>query len=1009
MRSSTPRRALLAWLLCVPCVVVPVHAQPDTARIGLRFRWPVGMQGRITNRRVKSETQGAKRDTTVQQWIVRVAVERDSGGRLIALSLDEDDDTAERAPVSARPDLAFAKTLPGLVVDTSGALLHLVRFEDVAASLQRRLRGRLDSLSALSPAGAALVQRMLGLEHLQELLEVEWARVVGVWRGADLELGREYSLEFPGQGTALLPDARIPTAAYFGIKSLTPCVEKAGSAGCVHLVWVERPHLDSAPAVVDALLRQLVPSAAGPLKTERLAIERRTDLITEPSTLIPHQMIYREHATGAVRDNKGSLAEFESDNTSWYQFEWALEPSALRRAATTGDERAVRQLLKQGTPADEEDLEGESPLYAAALQGHGTIVRLLAADGANSNHAYALARARGQLGAMRLLAPHASGARTLRVSLDSAVRLFDRSDVAAATPAFADLALAEAHPGDAQAWLARALLVVDVDRSRTLASAVLASEPCNAIAHSVLSAAFDPTFGPPATVSIDSAWLHALEAVRCAPSNGTYALRVARLAARRGDSAAEDRALQRVEELRLFTSAGLARARWTLDVLPRNAILIVESTSNGYAMRVVQRQGQRSDVMVVDLAVLGARAGARQTLSRLGGPLPLPGAVVDSLGSSVRRGSAPLAAAIFKAWRTQYAAQSFERPLAIAMEVNTDSIDGPGHLRTFGLFDLLAAEGDTTPADPRVVWSIFKGASAEMHGAPTDTSDHDPWRRSDDVLNSALFASWRYLSAMRVEPFMFDASQLAALDSLVEWAERTLVSADWMHRDDMLRSLGRTRAELSNATLALPDFAASKRHARRASELDPMRPGSWNNLGYQSLLAGEFSTADSALRRSFALWPSTPAYLNLATVARLTGQLDSALTWLRRAAAFATRERLEQQGESGAWTVNYLPVRPGDRETIRRTTSVRTPAEKQSLIYYNVSIVHAMRGNFDLADGELANAQALAGDQRLLCYAANLMEATRGFTKVSAASKKWLLAAESRLRKEGCSRLRQRS
>ncbi len=61
------------------------------------------------------------------------------------------------------------------------------------------------------------------------------------------------------------------------------------------------------------------------------------------------------------------------------QYQW----TALHQAAATGNEADATALLSQGTPADERDILGCTPLMAACFFGHTAIAKLLVKAGAN--------------------------------------------------------------------------------------------------------------------------------------------------------------------------------------------------------------------------------------------------------------------------------------------------------------------------------------------------------------------------------------------------------------------------------------------------------------------------------------------------------------------------------------------------------------------------------------------------------------------------------------------------
>jgi tetratricopeptide (TPR) repeat protein len=240
--------------------------------------------------------------------------------------------------------------------------------------------------------------------------------------------------------------------------------------------------------------------------------------------------------------------------------------------------------------------------------------------------------------------------------------------------------LLEAQPDnvDARAWKAEVLLRMEdgADDAAKEARAVLQAAPCHAMAHNALAAAH---LRMPEPGALDSAWTHAAAAVECDPADGNAWLTYADAALRRGDDAAEARALRRLGELAFFPEPALELARWMLAAAPRDAVLFAGMDDDWAALRVAQlARGVRTDVTVVRLTHLGMPAYARRMAAATGYPVP-PAAEATHEGAPVYRdGPSALQLALGQAWARARLEDGNPRPLALTPFADQAFIrDGP--------------------------------------------------------------------------------------------------------------------------------------------------------------------------------------------------------------------------------------------------------------------------------------------------------------------------------------------
>jgi tetratricopeptide (TPR) repeat protein len=427
--------------------------------------------------------------------------------------------------------------------------------------------------------------------------------------------------------------------------------------------------------------------------------------------------------------------------------------------------------------------------------------------------------------------------------------------------------------------------------------------------------------------------------------------------------------------------AGAVRAfaRWTLDAAPPNAIVVTMSPLEYFVMRAVQvAEGRRGDAVVLRGDLLETPQYQR-------------------LAS--RRSSSPVAATV-RGWHELLREGKVARPVVFTLTFEGDSTSYPV-VAPHGPF--IAVRADTggklrLPA-PATVHPLFARAPmrelAAVSIARGVQGDEPPPSLVGAVVRGALL----YLMAMDEEYIDLDRPQLAHVDSLIDWTRRHAMQADSSWAADATRALANPHIGKTAALARMGDWLAAHAAAEKAARFDPTHAGAWNWIGYLALLMGRFEAADSALRRAQALRPALSTELNIATVARFRGNLDTALVWLRFAERSATGHRLtDTEYMYSLWHFNYVPVTPGDTITIRKTGRLDTTDEKLSFIRYGLAIVLAMRGDVAGASRELAVARRLGSSRDIRCFMASNMDSARSFGRATTAAESWLRREAATLR-----------
>lgn len=99
---------------------------------------------------------------------------------------------------------------------------------------------------------------------------------------------------------------------------------------------------------------------------------------------------------------------------------------------------------------------------------------------------------------------------------------------------------------------------------------------------------------------------------------------------------------------------------------------------------------------------------------------------------------------------------------------------------------------------------------------------------------------------------------------------------------------------------------------------------------------------------------------------------------------------LQDRYNGGEWTSGFLPLRVGDRETIKISVPIYTLEQKKTILHFELAIDQALLGRFDAANQEFAVAWKLApplGHRQLI---QNRMQSVENLVQMPEASKSWL-------------------
>ncbi len=337
-------------------------------------------------------------------------------------------------------------------------------------------------------------------------------------------------------------------------------------------------------------------------------------------------------------------------------------------------------------------------------------------------------------------------------------RTYLANQIAAALPLFA--AAVRQAPTDPvrRAWYADAARRSD-DRRTGLREAreALRLEPCQAMAHEVLAAIFNPQFSHVEGVdgvNADSTWTHLQDAARCDPHDGHPWLSLWTESMRRGDTTTTRLALRRLVDTRFFAAPWMTHGRWVLSSLPERAIAIAGGDIDTYpAVALQATDGLRADVAFVNHNLLNLPWYVERLRAEHGVPLP---PARDTAGLASDR--------IVAFWRREAASGRLGRPLAILHSAGVEyATSGAGQLVLAGPYWLVAPPGPAIdPALVEASYVIADGLSWE--GPIISPTDRSPVRQAYAMHPARMVG---YLAG-------FEAEQLGARfpADRVAWIER---------------------------------------------------------------------------------------------------------------------------------------------------------------------------------------------------------------------------------------------
>lgn len=281
-----------------PAAAVPTPAGPvPEGPISPRFAWPVGLTAQVTYSTSRLRT-GEDPESGESRYRMVVKGEGDA---LKVVSEDVELPPEEQKAVAA----AEPVSIPTVVVNRGGDFL---RVEGTEATL-----AKVDKLMEQQGQPAEQRQQVLGIlrDAVVEGARETWHVQVAGWRGVTLEKGKPVTRQARMSPPALA-SVVVPVTETLTYEGAVPCAEGETVARCVRLTFEAKPVESELPGVRAAFLgrvKALAGAEAPDYQLDELRVEHRTELVTEPGSLIPHRVRTTRHTRVVFVEDKEKRAE----------------------------------------------------------------------------------------------------------------------------------------------------------------------------------------------------------------------------------------------------------------------------------------------------------------------------------------------------------------------------------------------------------------------------------------------------------------------------------------------------------------------------------------------------------------------------------------------------------------------------------------------------------------------------------------------------------------------------
>ena len=286
--------ATLAGALCV----VPAAAQATAGdSIVLRFAWPVGTVAQVQYTQVIEREGDGDEPTRIEfegEYTLHVH-EHPSG--LLVEYLDPLATRFRSSPVLAPDDprrlvySTLGMVVPDLVISRDGQLLGVDGLTTLALAIT-------EVVGQQAPAAdvQAIVGEMVNGPQLLRTARERWNNQVAIWMDAVLRVGETGGGEAL-EANPLFPSLVVPYEYRFALLGMEPCGTSGGSCAQIELASAHDPE-ELNGAMTEALARVGLEN----LSFDGLVQESRVSLVTDPETLLTHELTMSKRVQGILEE-----------------------------------------------------------------------------------------------------------------------------------------------------------------------------------------------------------------------------------------------------------------------------------------------------------------------------------------------------------------------------------------------------------------------------------------------------------------------------------------------------------------------------------------------------------------------------------------------------------------------------------------------------------------------------------------------------------------------------------
>ena len=300
MKTAALASRLLVALACAVAAVGPARAAQESAgdSVTLRFAWPLETEARVSYTQV-IEREGEGPDPTrleLEGEYVMHVHEHPSGFLVEHLAPLATRFGSSPPLASNDPHRAVYSTIgmlvPHYVVSAEGELLGVERLPELAAAVMA-------AIAPLEPDSAetrSLMAELVDEARLTGQARERWNALVGAWQDAELQVGVPGATESE-ETNPLVPSVVLPYLSRFELEDMEPC--GAPEESCARVAMVSFPNPIELTRTINEALQNM---GMGHLSFDRLVQREEVSLLTDPETLLPHELTTSKLVEGSLRE-----------------------------------------------------------------------------------------------------------------------------------------------------------------------------------------------------------------------------------------------------------------------------------------------------------------------------------------------------------------------------------------------------------------------------------------------------------------------------------------------------------------------------------------------------------------------------------------------------------------------------------------------------------------------------------------------------------------------------------